>query len=62
MCLYIANAEQAPSLFTYFKCLSIIFQLFVDGKMLTIRLICITVKTDGLVGNIKYVIYYPVLF
>jgi len=62
MCFYITNAEQAPSSFRYFKCLSIIFQLFVDGKMLTVRSICIIVKTNGLVGNIKYVIYYPVLF
>jgi hypothetical protein len=62
MCLYITNAEQALSSFMYFKCLSIIFQLFVEGKMLTVRSICINMKTNGLVGNIKYVIYYPVLF
>jgi hypothetical protein len=62
MCLCITNAEQASSSFMYFKCVSIIFQLFVDGKMFTVRSICITVKTNGLVGNIKYVIYYSVLF
>jgi len=62
MYLYITNAEQASSSFMYFKCVSITFQLFVDGKMFTVRSIRITVKTNGLVGNTKYVICYPVLF
>jgi len=62
MYLYITNAEQASSSFMYFKCVSIKFQLFVDGKMFTIRSIHITVKTNGLVSNTKYVICYPVLF
>jgi len=62
MCLYITNGEQASSSFMYLKCVSIIFHLFVCGKMFTVRSICITVKTNGLVHNTKYVIYYPVLF
>jgi len=62
-CFFISQMQSKLfSSFMYFKCVSIIFQLCVDGKMLTVRSICITVKANGLVGNIKYVIYYPVLF
>jgi hypothetical protein len=48
MCFYIQYAEQASSSFMYFKCVSIILQLFVYCKMLTVRSICMTVKADGL--------------